>query len=161
GPDLLDTGHPAGDNGAPGNLRRDPRRDPTRRTAAVSSGTGRRPVTKGLPVIQYSCPACQVVLEAQDNMAGKKIICPKCGQRLLIPSPTRNKTILGQLLSDPAPSTSLSLPGTQPPFALPPPGSLLVNCPGCRFPVMISSEVVGRRVGCSICGTAFDVKFRG
>jgi hypothetical protein len=59
-------------------------------------------------VIRFSCPACQKVLKAPDQGAGRKTHCPRCGQRLLIPPPVRveNKTILGR----PEPSTATHSP---------------------------------------------------
>jgi DNA-directed RNA polymerase subunit RPC12/RpoP len=61
--------------------------------------------------IRFSCPTCQKALKAPDNGAGRKIPCPQCGQRLMIPptEQTRNKTVLGRLSPD-SPASSPSLP---------------------------------------------------
>ncbi|HEY7157041.1 MAG TPA: hypothetical protein VH575_23935, partial [Gemmataceae bacterium] len=58
-------------------------------------------------MIRFSCPACHKVLKAPDHGGGRKINCPKCGQRMLIPMPAKpaaaNPTVLGQLTSSPLP----------------------------------------------------------
>jgi DNA-directed RNA polymerase subunit RPC12/RpoP len=58
-------------------------------------------------MIRFKCPACQKILKVPDEGAGRKINCPKCGQRMLIPAPKRpattNKTMLAQLAPSPAP----------------------------------------------------------
>ncbi len=53
-------------------------------------------------MIRFACPACRKILKAPDEGAGRKINCPKCGQRLLIPPPVQvqNKTVLGESLPD-------------------------------------------------------------
>lgn len=58
-------------------------------------------------MIRFKCPACQKILKAPDEGAGRKINCPKCGQRMLIPAlerpATTTKTMLGQFAPSPAP----------------------------------------------------------
>src|SRR5262245_66152130 len=49
-------------------------------------------------MIQFSCPKCQSVLSATEQQAGIKVACPKCGQRLQVPQPQPNKTVLGHLM---------------------------------------------------------------
>ncbi len=65
-------------------------------------------------MIRFQCPACQKVLKVVDGGAGRKINCPKCGQRMLVPAPAQptaaNKTMLGQL----TPSVSSTVPGPTP-----------------------------------------------
>lgn len=60
-------------------------------------------------MIRFSCPACHKVFKVVDSGAGRKINCPQCGQRLLVPTPPQpeavNKTVLAQL----TPSTSTPL----------------------------------------------------
>ncbi|HTU92081.1 MAG TPA: TM2 domain-containing protein [Gemmataceae bacterium] len=48
-------------------------------------------------MIHYSCPMCSAKLEAKESVAGEKHACPNCGQRLQIPAPWVNKTVLGKL----------------------------------------------------------------
>lgn len=45
-------------------------------------------------MIAYKCPACLASLDADDNDAGTKKDCPKCGQRLQVPPAARNRTTL-------------------------------------------------------------------
>jgi DNA-directed RNA polymerase subunit RPC12/RpoP len=65
-------------------------------------------------MIRFSCPSCQKALKAPEEGAGRKISCPNCGQRLLIPSPpsppvhAQDKTILGAPLPDWANPSSIS-----------------------------------------------------
>jgi len=59
--------------------------------------------------IRFSCPKCQSKLNAPDEKAGVKVPCPKCGQRLLIPTPPppENKTLLGELEPPPLPAPTV------------------------------------------------------
>jgi hypothetical protein len=71
-------------------------------------------------VIRFSCPRCNAVLRASDRRAGDKIPCPKCRQRLQIPGPPRNKTVLAPVVPtpiviDPGPPPPKSLPANTPP----------------------------------------------
>jgi DNA-directed RNA polymerase subunit RPC12/RpoP len=73
-------------------------------------------------VIRFSCPRCKSVLEAPDHQGGDKIECPKCQQRLQIPFPPRNKTILAALIErTPAPETAKAVPIPLYPLPMPPP----------------------------------------
>ena len=37
-------------------------------------------------MISFTCPSCSHKLQVQNDMAGKKAKCPKCGQIVLCPS---------------------------------------------------------------------------
>jgi hypothetical protein len=57
--------------------------------------------------ISVQCPACQKKLKARDDLAGKRIKCPACGQPVLIPSVPSAAAVeiartAGQLLIDAA-----------------------------------------------------------
>lgn len=43
-----------------------------------------------------TCPRCQTTISVRDSDAGQKVACP-CGQRLLVPQPPPNKTVLAPL----------------------------------------------------------------
>src|SRR5438105_3921294 len=114
-------------------------------------------------MIRFACPACQKVLTCQDNGAGRKVACPRCGQRLLIPPPppmaipvrVQTKTILGRSLPDPSASLALPSPADKRPVALPAAGHVQVDCPGCRVPLMVPEQHLGRQVQCPKCGLLF------
>ena len=65
-------------------------------------------------MIRYLCPKCRQLLTAKDAEAGAKLSCTQCGQRLQVPTPPPNKTMLGQL-DEPANKTILGkLEGERP-----------------------------------------------
>lgn len=69
--------------------------------------------------IRFACPECKTTYTANDRDAGKKSDCKVCGQRLEVPKPVeRSKTVLGEVIGESAPATSLSPPR---PAAAPPP----------------------------------------
>lgn len=40
-------------------------------------------------MIHFPCPTCKLVLQSSTQMAGNKVACPLCGQRILVPTPVR------------------------------------------------------------------------
>lgn len=48
--------------------------------------------------IRFACPVCHEAMTVANGQAGKKGQCPRCGQRVLVPPPAANKTVLGELL---------------------------------------------------------------
>lgn len=58
---------------------------------------------------RFACPACTAVMRAPPEAIGKKVSCLKCGQRILIPHPPQQKTMLGRLVfgDEPAPSAQV------------------------------------------------------
>ena len=38
-------------------------------------------------MIRFKCPSCNALLRINDSLAGRKCACPKCGQRLDVPTP--------------------------------------------------------------------------
>lgn len=42
-----------------------------------------------MPMIRFSCPACNSALQSPAQSAGDKIACPKCSQNMLIPNPVK------------------------------------------------------------------------
>src|SRR4051794_34939084 len=68
-------------------------------------------------MIRFACPKCKAVLECPDDEAGSKMGCPHCGQRLQIPTPPPNRTILAPYLGrgpDPAARPGVNVPPTAP-----------------------------------------------
>jgi hypothetical protein len=47
-------------------------------------------------MIAFSCPACGCLYEVSDDRVGSDATCLKCGQRMLVPSPTANQARLGR-----------------------------------------------------------------
>jgi DNA-directed RNA polymerase subunit RPC12/RpoP len=62
------------------------RRAGNNRPAAVRDMTGIARPTEDAAVIRFQCPACKKVLKVADDGASRKVNCPRCGQRLLIPA---------------------------------------------------------------------------
>lgn len=85
--------------------------------------------------IPFACPVCKTNYAVPDENAGRKAECKVCGQRLQVPSPERNKTVLGEVLppapAPPAveppplpprrPSPAVREPDSPAPFVMPPP----------------------------------------
>src|SRR5271166_1754263 len=46
-------------------------------------------------MITFACPKCRTGQQAADNAAGHKLGCVRCGQRLQVPAPIANRTMLG------------------------------------------------------------------
>ncbi len=98
-------------------------------------------------MIRFSCPACKTAFDAKPVNAGAKFNCTKCGQRLQVPSPPANKTVLGTI--EPVPLRSGELPeipiGSHgyPIAAFDPPGSPKVPIPvGKLVPPSTSGPIV-------------------
>src|SRR5262245_38768316 len=49
-------------------------------------------------MIRFACPSCNAAFTVPEEKAGHKATCPRCRQRILIPAPLRNVTVLGKLL---------------------------------------------------------------
>jgi hypothetical protein len=67
--------------------------------------------------MRFSCPNCTQLMECPDDLAGAKASCPKCGQKVLIPTPPEpaNKTTLGKLEDDESsPGANQPLPPVPP-----------------------------------------------
>jgi DNA-directed RNA polymerase subunit RPC12/RpoP len=74
------------------------------RSAAVepppAEAVNRTVLAQPEPMIRYSCPRCKKSLESPASLAGQKLHCPDCNQRLQIPQPSTppppavNKTML-------------------------------------------------------------------
>jgi DNA-directed RNA polymerase subunit RPC12/RpoP len=87
-------------------------------------------------MIHYRCPRCKVLLRSPDRDAGAKLACPQCGQRLQVPSPPPNKTLLAPLAPPGAadPQGPAGLPEKPPP---PGPDDALQPPPKSGHPVAI------------------------
>jgi hypothetical protein len=74
-------------------------------------------------MIRFACPHCKTRLKASLRQSGKEKACPACGQRLQVPAPARNQTVLGQPTTPNDPTTKGFAAGS------PPPGSSLESGP--------------------------------
>jgi DNA-directed RNA polymerase subunit RPC12/RpoP len=110
-------------------------------------------------MVRYLCPMCKKVLTANDAEAGGKLDCPQCGQRLEVPAPPLNKTILGEIQEGPEAA------GTEPrqgAFATPPPirsaatenipTAIPVDPPGAQDKLGGDGSGIGRLMPCPACG---------
>lgn len=66
-------------------------------TADVSGLTSPQLPQEG-SMIRFFCPTCCGPLSAPPEKIGAKASCPKCGQRVQVPNPGQNKTVLGRLV---------------------------------------------------------------
>lgn len=98
-------------------------------------------------MIHFLCPRCQASLKVPDNAAGRKGPCPKCGQRLQVPQPRRNRTVLGVLPDTPhekmLPEVEMPLPAA--PVDRPRPRMALGTRLGCvaLFVLGIATAAIG------------------
>jgi DNA-directed RNA polymerase subunit RPC12/RpoP len=109
-------------------------------------------------MIRFQCPNCLKVLKAPDNGVGKKVHCPRCRQRLLVPSvpvQPRDETMLGRpILGSVAPP--MPQPDVELLAAVPPPGQVvLVSCPGCGRAIQVQPQELSMGIECPQCGARF------
>jgi DNA-directed RNA polymerase subunit RPC12/RpoP len=66
--------------------------------------------------MRFKCPTCGNTLTVSRILAGTKVMCPHCSQRLQVPIPPKprpvptNKTVLGQLENEPPPVAQIIEP---------------------------------------------------
>jgi DNA-directed RNA polymerase subunit RPC12/RpoP len=50
-------------------------------------------------MIRFTCPTCNQVLQVTPDKAGTKGVCPKCSQKIIVPTPTvqHDEAILGKI----------------------------------------------------------------
>lgn len=103
-------------------------------------------------MIRFQCPACQKILKTPEHGAGRKINCPKCGQKLLVPPPIQrqNKTVLGQSIPNPCDVPSSSSESTQQQRV-----QISFECPSCRTTFFVPEQMIGRMIDCPKCQTTF------
>jgi predicted Zn finger-like uncharacterized protein len=98
--------------------------------------------------IQFSCPSCHTPYTVDDKNAGKKSNCAKCGQRIQVPAPVRNKTVLGESVS--AAPVVMDLPAAAP-------GKIAILCPGCGHRAEVAAHFAGSVAKCPKCDTSFTI----
>ncbi|HZU35413.1 MAG TPA: zinc-ribbon domain-containing protein [Gemmataceae bacterium] len=102
-------------------------------------------------MIRFACPSCQSEYTVPVRNVGKKTVCPKCGQRLQVPVPRRDKTVLGRLVDQLPPESPA--PTGQAWHEQPPP---------VRRPAEQSARIADRTllIKCPECGRAVSDKAR-
>jgi DNA-directed RNA polymerase subunit RPC12/RpoP len=111
-------------------------------------------------MIRFACPACKKVLKVADDGAGKKVNCPGCGQRLLIPAapmpvvPVRDRVVLAEAPPSPPTSSPVSASRSAPPKVRQ--GKTIpVTCPGCRRQISLPVAELGTMIECAQCSARF------
>ncbi len=107
--------------------------------------------------ISVPCPSCKASLKVQDNLAGKKIKCPRCSQVVAVPS-TKPEAALAAARA-PAPSVSAPAAETSTSAATKPAapsGTVSVPC-GCGKKLQVRAELAGKAVKCPGCGKTVRV----
>ena len=64
--------------------------------------------------IRFACPACNAVIKAPADKVGRKVNCPKCGQRLQIPPPPKERTVVAKPLPAKEPGHTPAAPPPPP-----------------------------------------------
>src|SRR5438105_4160403 len=87
-------------------------------------------------MLHVACPACKNVFGLGEDSAGEKVLCPRCGQKMLVPPPQRSK---------PAPSPK----GTG--------AALTCSCPHCGRPdIPFETHEAHTVFECAKCGGKFS-----
>lgn len=83
--------------------------------------------------IQFACPVCKKLYTVDDFEIGKKTECVQCGQRIQVPTPSRNRTVLGEAV-DPLPSNIYRCIFCSAKISSPKavPVGVTITCPKCR-----------------------------
>ncbi|WP_157369818.1 MJ0042-type zinc finger domain-containing protein [Zavarzinella formosa] len=79
--------------------------------------------------IVFACPTCKTQYTVNDQDAGKKSNCKKCGQRLQVPAPP--------------PPQSREM--------------IQFNCPVCKTAHTVDEEAAGQKTNCKSCGQRLQV----
>jgi DNA-directed RNA polymerase subunit RPC12/RpoP len=133
-------------------------------------------------MIRFLCPRCKAVLDQPENAAGTKMPCPSCGQRLQVPLPPENKTVLGAPLGTDVPLTPSAVPAALPPGGaapqpeIPAPVAssthvqvrlvmgrehLFWPCPYCQNSVDVPQDLGQMSVRCPHCAKKIEVPYPG
>jgi predicted Zn finger-like uncharacterized protein len=83
----------------------------------------------------FSCPTCAQSFRVGDDAAGKKVVCPKCFQKILVPTPPKppppvptpsSKTTLGKLVDEELPSLPPATSSPRPHEETPADGEIII-----------------------------------
>lgn len=95
--------------------------------------------------IRFSCPSCKSIFTVSVAEAGTKTECNVCGQRIKIPAPQKQHTVLGEIVPNIEPTVLASPASTM----------MNVRCPTCGYESDAPAEFSGKRANCPRCETAF------
>jgi DNA-directed RNA polymerase subunit RPC12/RpoP len=107
-------------------------------------------------VITFSCPNCDKLLNHPKAQA--KVVCPRCGQKIIVPSPlpaASNPTVLGKLPDSP-PASDMEQPAMAFPTDERPP-MFQFACPRCNATLHAHAADAGRTLECPRCNVLVDV----
>lgn len=106
-------------------------------------------------MIAFTCRTCSTVLDRPDSEAGTKIVCPSCGQRLLVPQAATAEPA-ARPASDPArESSSAPVTGNDKP------DKIRFNCPHCNAAIRASVRKAGASSTCPHCQGPLQVPVPG
>lgn len=104
-------------------------------------------------MILFACPRCETKLNAKPDQAGNKFSCPKCGQRLQVPSPPPDCTVIGrQETARSQPQTFV--PATQ---SIAPTPLVTFLCPNCQGTLNAPQDKVGAFSKCPLCSFQLQI----
>lgn len=72
-------------------------------------------------MIRFACPTCEKVYKARDELAGRELVCKKCGAAFLVPERPVREVHYGTMLPSEAPAQPLPEPKPDEPFGFDPP----------------------------------------
>jgi DNA-directed RNA polymerase subunit RPC12/RpoP len=94
-------------------------------------------------VIHYNCPRCKKSLESPARMAGQKLNCPDCAQRIQVPQP-------------PVATAPVLTPAVGP-VAHAPGEEIHYHCPRCKKSLESPARMAGQKLNCPDCGQRLQV----
>src|SRR5262245_48867462 len=97
-------------------------------------------------MIYFTCPGCQRIGQAPDEMGGKAATCPGCGQQMLVPHFT---------LQGAAPPANHAPARAEMPASAD--GFLRFFCPHCRRKLKVPSSAANSIINCKRCGWRIEV----
>lgn len=103
-------------------------------------------------MISFQCPTCQTSAHVDELMAGQKIACPGCGQRLRVPAP-QDRTIMGELV----PPSRAALQSVHSTPAISATSVIRCVCPHCQATIKADGRKAGTRVACPRCRLQVEI----
>lgn len=79
------------------------------------------------------------------------MVCPVCERRLRVPAPIHEKPVAGKAVA----GSFTSLPTSLSAKVI---GQFRVDCPGCKFPLLVSQDGLGQVFNCPKCEMVFSTR---